>query len=144
MSTARNASHVQYIRLPRKISFSLPRANPLNRRMLSIALSGCIEVEEPWYGIQFLFQDQHALVFDDVTNLAVGIEDVAGLGRPHGADLDTGRIPAFARTLDTERALLHYALRSRAVAEVVGVGVDLAFGNGGRLPIEIPRAVGAG
>src|SRR5205823_9380698 len=94
--TPKNASHVQYIRLPRRISFRLPRAKPLNRRMLLTALSGCIEVEEPRDRIQFLFQDEHAFVLDDVADLAIGIEDVAEFARPHRTSFDAGGIAALA------------------------------------------------
>src|SRR5947199_9221482 len=88
INAPRNASHVQYIRLPREISFKLPRVNPLNRRMLLTALSGCIKIKEPRDGIQFLFEDEHAFVLDDVADLAIGIEDVAEFARTDRADFD--------------------------------------------------------
>src|ERR1039458_4054132 len=144
MSAPRNASHVQYIRLPRRISFRLPRVNPPNKRMLLPARSGSIEVKEPRDGVQLLFQNQHAFVLDDVADLAMGIEDVAELTRAHRADFDAGGVAALARALDTEGALLDHALGPRAVAEVVGVGIDFVFGNGRGFPVEVPRAVGAG
>src|ERR1039458_2052046 len=90
MSAPRNASQVQYIRLPRRISFRLPRANPPNMRMLLTALSGCIEVKESRDGVQLLFQDEHAFVLDDVTDLAIGIEDVTEFARAHRADFHAG------------------------------------------------------
>src|ERR1039458_1706182 len=127
MSAPRNASQVQYIRLPRRISFRLPRANPPNMRMLLTALSGCIEVKESRDGVQLLFQDQYAFVLDDVTDLAIGIEDVAEFARAHRADFHAGGVAALARALDTEGALLDHALGPRAGTEANWVGVGLCL-----------------
>src|SRR6266545_1139524 len=51
---------------------TLPRVKPLNRTMLLTVFSCGIEVEKPRYGVQLLFEDEHALVFDDVADLAGG------------------------------------------------------------------------
>src|ERR1017187_1981822 len=143
MSAPRNASHIQYARLPRRISFRLPRAKPLNRRMLSTAVSCGIEVEKPRYRVQFLFEHQHALVLDDVADLAIGVEDVAEFARPHRADFHTGRITPVAAALDAEGALFNHAFRPRPVAQIVRVGIDLVLRNGGLGPVEVARAVRA-
>src|SRR4051794_17070922 len=104
------------------MSFRLPRVNPPNSRMLLTAL-GCIEVEEPRNGIQFLFENQHALVLDDVTDLAIRVENVAEFASAHRADFDAGRVAAIARALDAEGALFHHAFGPRAIAQVMCVGI---------------------
>src|SRR5579872_5437635 len=112
--------------------------------MLLTAASGCIEVEEPRERIQFLFEHQHALIFDDVADLAGGVENVAEFPRAHRANLHARRIAPGAGALDAEGAFLHYAFGPGPVAEVVGVGIDLVLRHAGLGPIEVARAVGAG
>ena len=89
--------------------------------------SRSVEVEELRHRVQLLLEQQHALVLEDVADLAVGIEHVAELARAGRADLDARRVAALARALDAERALLHDAPRPRPVAEVVRVRVQLAL-----------------
>src|SRR3974390_1860961 len=143
ISTPINASHVQYARFPRRISSALPRVKLPNSRMLSTNFLCGIKVEEPRNGIQFLFQDQHSLVFDDVADFTIGVEDIAELARPHRADFDAGRVAPGARSLNAEGALLHYALRAWAVAQVMGIRVELARWQAWFGPIEMARAIRA-
>src|ERR1035438_2807795 len=126
------------------MSRTLPRAKLENRRMGWAGLSSGIEVEEPRRRVQLLFQNEHALVLDDVADFAVLIEQVAELPGAYRARLDACRIAPGAGALDAESTLLHHALGARAVAQVVGLGIDLAFWNGGLGPVEVPRAVGTG
>src|SRR6266545_3270051 len=111
--------------------------------MLLTALLCGIEVEKPRYRIQLFLEHQHALVFDDVTDFAIGIQDVAELARSHGADLHARRVAAVARALDAERALFDHALGPRAIAQVVRIGVEFVVRNGGLGPVEVARAIGA-
>src|ERR1017187_137768 len=126
------------------MSRTLPRAKPRNRRMNCAGLSSGIEVEEPRRRVQFLFQNEHSLVLDDVADFAVLIEQVAEFPGAHRAYLDARRIAPRAGPLDAEGALLHNALGPRPVAQVVGVGVDLGFRDFGLGPVEVPGAVGTG
>src|SRR5262249_20736384 len=102
-------------------------------------------VEEPWRGSQFLFElNEHALVFQDIRNLAVRIENVPELTRARGADLQAGRVAARARPLDTEVAFFHDPLTTWAIAEVGHVRVDLLFRDGRFGEIEVPSPEWAG
>src|SRR3974377_954141 len=111
--------------------------------MLLTIPSGGIEVKEPRYSVQFLFEYEDALVLDDVANLAVGVEDIAELPGAHRADLDASGVAAFAAALDAEGALLDDALWPRPVAEVVGVGVQFVCRNRRLNPVEVACAVRA-
>src|SRR6516162_86858 len=143
ISAARNASHIQYARFPRRISPALPRAKLLNSRMLSTNFLCGIKVEKPRNGIQFLFQHQHPLVFDDVADFTLRVEDIAELARPHRTNFHAGRVAPSARSLNAEGALLHYALRARAVAQVMGIRVELACRQAGLGPVEMAGAIWA-
>src|ERR1035441_3040931 len=125
------------------ISRKLPRAKPPKSRMLFTGLSCCIEVEEPRYGVQFLFQNQHAFVLDDVADLTVFVEEVTELARAHRANFDARRIAAGTGALDAEGAFFDDALGARPVAQIVSVGIEFLVGNGWLLPIEMPRSIGA-
>src|ERR1017187_6691998 len=123
------------------ISRKLPRAKPPKSRKLFTGLSCCIEVEEPRYGVQFLFQNQHTLVLDDVADLTVFVEEVPELSRAHRANFDARRIAPGAGALDAEGALFDDALGPRAVAQVVSVGVEFLVGNGWLDPVEMTRPI---
>src|ERR1035438_4643213 len=125
------------------ISRKLPRAKPPKSRMLFTGLSCCIEVEEPRYGVQFLFQNQHALVLDDVADLTVFVEEITELSRAHRANLDARRIAPGTGALDAEGTLFDDALGARAVAQVVSIGIEFLVGNGWLGPVEMPRSIGA-
>src|ERR1017187_8246854 len=125
------------------ISRKLPRAKPPKSRMLFTGLSCGIEVEEPRYRVQFLFQNQHTLVLDDVADLTVFVEEIIELLRARRAHFDTRRIAPGTAALDAEGALFDDALGPRAVAQVVRVGVEFLVGNFRLLPVEMPRAIGA-
>src|ERR1017187_7247584 len=123
------------------ISRKLPRAKPPKSRMLFTGLSCGIEVEEPRYRVQFLFQNQHTLVLDDVADFAVFVEEVPELASAHRANFDARRIAPGTGTLDAEGALFDDALGARPVAQVVSVGIELLVGNGWLLPVEMPRPI---
>src|SRR5437764_734110 len=129
MSAPNTASQVQYIRSPLVTTATLPETNRENRRMKITGPSRSVEVEELRHGVQFLFEQHHALVFEDVADLAVGIEQVAEFPRAGRARFDTRRIPARARALDAPRALLHHPSRPRPVPEVVHLRVDACRGH---------------
>ena len=83
------------------------------------------------------FQDEDALVLDDVADLAVGVEKVAELPGPHRADLDAGGVAARAGALDAERALLHHPLQGAAGCPGEWVfGLTSAFGMDGSAQLK--------
>src|SRR5512140_3872611 len=101
---------------------------------MSVA-SGRVEVVELRTGVQVFLQDEHALVFDDVPDLALGIEQVPELPGPHRADLDARRVPAGSvpDPLDAVGALLDHPDGARPVPEVVRLAAHLR-GRQPRLP----------
>src|ERR1035438_3286239 len=111
--------------------------------MLFTGLSCGIEVEEPRYGVQFLFQNEHTLVLDDVADLTVFVEEVTELTRAHRANFDARRIAPGPRALDAEGAFFDDALGAGTVAQVVSVGIEFLVGYFRLLPVEMARAIGA-
>src|SRR6266511_2114485 len=95
--------------------------------MLLTALLCGIEVEKPRYRIQLFLEHQHALVFDDVTDFAIGIQDVAELARSHGADLHARRVAAVARAIGARRHAV-----AAADAPIVVDDYDAVFLGPGR------------
>src|SRR3972149_1164922 len=79
-----------------------------------------VVVEELRLRVQLFLEDVHALVLDDVADLAFRIEQVAELARAYRADLHALRVQSLAHPLDAERALLDDATLARPVAEVLG------------------------
>src|SRR5690348_6589231 len=106
---------------------ALPRTNPANRRSTFRAFSSRIEVEEPRQCVQLLLENEYPLVFDDVADLAVFVEEVAELSRAHRARFHTSGILAGARPLNTESALLDDTLGPRPVAQIMRLGVQLVL-----------------
>ncbi len=91
---------------------------------LVVSASAFVEVvEESREGAQVLLEDEDTFMFEDVSHLAVGVQNVAELPRSGRADLHAGRHPALARPLQTECALLHDALGTRSVGQISHVGV---------------------
>src|SRR5690349_1831637 len=99
------------------------------------------EVEEARARPELLFQDEHALVLEHPSDLAVGIEEVPEDAGSRGTRLETRGEQAFARAMQTERALLDDALRANAVREVALRRVDVLRGDLGLLPIEATRVI---
>src|SRR5450759_3679098 len=72
------------------------------RMKLMTSASQPVVVEEFRLRVQFFLQDVHALVLDDVADLALRVEEVAELASAHRANLHALRIQAFAHPLDAE------------------------------------------
>src|ERR1017187_9811331 len=106
------------------ISRKLPRAKPPKSRMLFTGLSCGIEVEEPRYRVQFLFQNQHTLVLDDVADFAVFVEEVPELSRAHRSNFDARRIAPGTGTLDAEGVFFDDGLGAGLVSLPVSVGIE--------------------
>src|SRR5262245_41658579 len=101
-------------------------------------------VPELRLGPEVLLEPKDLLVREHPADLAVGIQEVAEHARARRAGLDTRRVPALARPLDAEGALLDHAAFPEPVPEVVLLGVHLVGGNDGIAPVEAPRVVRAG
>src|SRR4029079_14429970 len=111
ISNRRRAIRVQYIRPPRETTLPLPITKRVNRPTLDMGTSRLrsIEVEKLRHRVELLLEEQHALVLEDVADLAVGIEHVAELARAGRAHLDAGGISSRPGPLDSPRALPHHA-----------------------------------
>src|SRR5579872_6272234 len=116
MSSSSSVIHIQYTDPPVVTTRTLPVTKRV--KWLTVDTLGSIEVEELRHGFQFFLQEQHALVLEDVANLAVGVEHVAEFPGAGRARLDARRIAARPRALDAPGALLHDAARARAVAQI--------------------------
>src|SRR5262245_53991927 len=101
-------------------------------------------VPELRLGPEVLLEPKDLLVREHPADLAVGIQEVAEHARARRASLDTRRVPALARPLDAEGALLDHAPFPEPVPEVVLLGVHLVGGNDGIAPVEATRVVRAG
>src|SRR4029078_2703446 len=85
-------------RPPRETTLPLPITKRVNRPTLDMGTSRLrsIKVEELADRVELRLEEQHALVLEDVADLAVGIEHVAELARPGRAHLDAGVIASGA------------------------------------------------
>src|SRR5262245_11093491 len=133
--------------VPSSTGAAVPNAPGKRRRSLgtwNLELFSYIEVViKPRRSPQLLLElHKHPLVFEDVANLAVGIENVSELAGAGGTHFEARRIFSRARALDTEVAFLHHALLARTIAEVRHVRIDLVRGNLRLRPVESPREVG--
>src|SRR3972149_11968814 len=95
-----------------------------------------VVVEELRLRVQLFLEDVHVLVLDDVGDLALRIEQVAELARPHRADFHALRVQPLAHPLDAEGALLDDATLAWAIAEVLGDWIELVFRDVPRAPVE--------
>ena len=122
------------------------RATPEKNKIIANGARSYVEVvKEPRRGAHFLLElNENALALEDVGNLAVGVEDVAELARPGGADFQARRIAARARALDAEVAFLHDSLPPRAVAQIRHFGVEAVLWNRRLGEVKPPRPIGAG
>jgi hypothetical protein len=85
-------------------------------------------------------------VFNQVADLALGIQEITELSCTYRADLNAGRISSgvAADSLDTEGAFLNNTLIAGPVAEIMGFGVNLLLCNLGISPVKAPGTIGAG
>ncbi len=102
------------------------------------------EIPEFWVGPEFFLHPEDLFVLQDITYLAVRIEQVAEHPRPGRTGLDTGGQPAFPGPLDTEGAFFHFSLGSDAVAEVMLFDGNLILGHLRLAPVEPAAVVGTG
>jgi len=83
------------------------------------------KVVEARLRVEVLLEHEHPLLSHQIAHFTRLIEQVAELARSDRADLDAGGVPPLAHAVDTESAFLHDPSRPWAVAEVVGLRVEL-------------------
>src|SRR6516164_8479708 len=101
IASTRNATHVQYHAFPRSTMRKLPTTNSPNARsdLTRAPPSQAVEVEETRPRVELVLEHEHALVLEDVADLAVRIAQVPELARTDRTNLDARRIAPVPHAL---------------------------------------------
>jgi hypothetical protein len=93
--------------------------------------------------IQILLEPEDPLSVDDISDLAIRVEQVSEFPDPRRAGLHTSRISSLPYPLDAKGALVRCGQQSGSVSKVVHGRVDLVHGNVRLGPVEDSSFVGA-
>jgi hypothetical protein len=97
------------------------------------------EIPELRFGAQIFFQAKHFFVFQNPTDFAVGIQQVAENPCAGGTGFHAGRVFAGTGALNAKGAFFHHPFFAQPVSQIVLIAIDFFFRNDRIVPVEAAR-----